>query len=90
MSQHSFKFHFRGSDFYPSVKPVINNVYKVHFYKSLVEFGLPQYFTFNIDTLEVIMDDSVQQLNPDKLFLTVFKDSLTEHLSGIQQTHQHS
>lgn len=84
MSTHSFKFHFEGEDFYPSVSVMGENKYKVHFYKPVNAYNLPQ--TFMLDTQSSIVIAENEMINESACtFIEAFKRVLTEHLQGIQQ-----
>lgn len=82
---HSFKFHFEGEDFHPSISVMTENIYKVHFYKSLNAYDLPQAFTLDTDSLIITTENNIQIKKSDCPFIKAFKKVLTEHLQDIQQ-----
>ncbi len=85
MGMHSFKFHFEGEDFHPSVSVMTENIYKVHFYKSIEAYNLPPIFTLDTETSIVTLEDNEQINMSDCPFVKAFKKVLTEHLYGIRQ-----
>ena len=82
---HSFKFHFEGEDFYPSVSVITEKIYKVHFYKSIDAYALPSIFTLDTESLIVTLEDNRQINKCNCPFVKAFKKVLTEHLCGIRQ-----
>ena len=87
MSTHSFKFLYKGVYYYPSVEVITQTTFKIHFYKSIQNYHLPQNFIVDTDSPDIIIgafDKTQEGID----FLTVFKNELINHLKSIKAINQ--
>lgn len=87
MSTHSFKFFYKGIYYYPSIEVITQTTFKIHFYKSVQNYHLPQSFIIDTASSDIII--SLSEKTQEGIdFLTVFKSELINHLKSIKAINQ--